>query len=138
MSVLKQRAREITVRANLSDLYDFDRFTTLQRRILDDLGCTACTSGVNIRFDIDRYLDARSEKIISITAKPDDEVIASQTVNVVAPIELVNTYKGNMAARQAVLTELGHPACTSGFNIRFESELAFALDSEAKVIDLAR
>ena len=50
------------------------------------------------------------------------------------PREIIS---GLDAARRAVLRELGHEACTSGFNILFEDQLAFAVNQKAEVINLA-
>lgn len=36
----------------VSVAYDFDKFVKIQRSILERLGCSACTSGHDIRFDI--------------------------------------------------------------------------------------
>ena len=40
----------VVVRVPLAVLWDFDSLTNLKRQVLDRLGCTACTSGVDIRW----------------------------------------------------------------------------------------
>ncbi len=128
-------AHEIHVKAQLSELYNFDEFTQLQRRVINEAGCTACTSGVNLRFHVEQFFGkfhpAEVEHLEAIDAanEPVD-------VRVVAPADVANDFKANVAARQAVLRELGCPNCTSGYNIQFDHEIAYAVNAEAQVVPL--
>lgn len=47
-------ARTVHVTLPVSVAFDLDRFQEVQRSILDRLGCQACCSGWDIRFDIQR------------------------------------------------------------------------------------
>lgn len=46
--------RTIEVSLPVSVAFDLDRFQEVQRSILDRLGCQACCSGWDIRYDIQR------------------------------------------------------------------------------------
>ena len=46
--------RSVRVSLPISVAYDIDRFQEVQRSILDRLGCMACCSGWDIRYDIQR------------------------------------------------------------------------------------
>ncbi len=53
----EQRAvvgRQVTVKLPQKIAYDFDRFVEVQKSILDRLGCQACCSDIDIRWDIER------------------------------------------------------------------------------------
>ncbi len=41
---------QVSLPANVA--YDFDKFVEVQRSILDRLGCLACCSGFDIRWDL--------------------------------------------------------------------------------------
>lgn len=47
-------ARQVHVRLPQKIAFDFDRFVEVQRSILDRLGCPACCSDIDIRWDIER------------------------------------------------------------------------------------
>lgn len=49
-----QMARTVRVTIPASVAFDLDRFQEVQRSILDKLGCRACCSGWDIRFDLQR------------------------------------------------------------------------------------
>lgn len=46
--------RTVQVSVPASVAFDLDRFQEMQRSILDKLGCGACCSGWDIRFDLQR------------------------------------------------------------------------------------
>jgi hypothetical protein len=46
------RTVRVTIPASVA--FDLDRFQEVQRSILDKLGCRACCSGWDIRFDLQR------------------------------------------------------------------------------------
>lgn len=47
-------AKSVRVSLPASIAFDLDRFQEVQRSILDRLGCPACCSGWDIRFDLQR------------------------------------------------------------------------------------
>lgn len=46
--------RQVTVKLPQKIAYDFDKFVEIQKSILDRLGCQACCSDIDIRWDIER------------------------------------------------------------------------------------
>ena len=50
--------RTVRVRVSPKTLYDLDRITDVLGSVLGRLGCRACCSGFDIRFDIDRLFVA--------------------------------------------------------------------------------
>lgn len=54
--------------------YNLDKFQSIQKDILGRLGCPACTSGHDIRFDIHRRFFADEKLGISAVALPTDPV----------------------------------------------------------------
>lgn len=50
----QMEAKTIQVSLPVSVAFDLDRFQEVQRSILDRLGCQACCSGWDIRWDIQR------------------------------------------------------------------------------------
>lgn len=51
-TLLGGRTVQVSVPASVA--FDLDRFQEMQRSILDKLGCGACCSGWDIRFDLQR------------------------------------------------------------------------------------
>lgn len=53
--------RVIRVKVPASALYDLDMFKQIQAKIMRELGCPACSSGHDIRYDIERdfVIDAK-------------------------------------------------------------------------------
>lgn len=50
----RDEVRTIAVSVPSEIMFDLDKFQEVQRRLLGELGCPACTSGHDIRFDIQR------------------------------------------------------------------------------------
>ena len=46
--------RVIRVKVPASALYNLDMFKEIQGKIMRELGCPACSSGLDIRYDIER------------------------------------------------------------------------------------
>jgi hypothetical protein len=51
----RMEAKAIQVSLPVSVAFDLDKFQEVQKSILDRLGCQACCSGWDIRWDIQRH-----------------------------------------------------------------------------------
>jgi hypothetical protein len=65
LSALAASGRPIRVSLPADVAYDFDRFSKIQKDILGRLGCLACCSGWDIRWDI--FRDFHVDEKLNIT-----------------------------------------------------------------------
>jgi hypothetical protein len=47
--------RIVRVKVPAATLYDIDKMVQIQKRILGELGCAACCSGHDIRYEVERH-----------------------------------------------------------------------------------
>lgn len=64
----------IRVSISAAAYFDLDKFQKIQKDILGRLGCSACTSGHDIRFDIHRRFFVDEKLGITAVALPQDPI----------------------------------------------------------------
>ncbi len=145
MKRLTQR-RPVRVSIPAKVAYDLDSFNKSLIDLLDELGCKSCCSGYDITFETFRGPYAIGHDLEVTRLRPQHQL---RTADIEVgdrdyePIQVVKVGLHEKAAFNIeVITEavakiageLGHIACVSGFDIRFQNQLDFMVNAQGNVV----
>ncbi|SHG97587.1 hypothetical protein [Marivita hallyeonensis] len=112
---------------------DLGTFKKAVGSILDKLGCQACCSGHDIRFDLHRDMVFRDLSDIAVPrATASLQMKAARNTVAMSPevgAKIDNVY----AAIDRIARFSGHDACCSGHDLRLQIEHNFVLDEKLNV-----
>lgn len=125
------RAVRLTMPASVA--YDLPRFQKSIARLLEELGCLKCFSGVDCTFQLERdwVINERGDLRAVAAGDPSPQPSLAATATLPAKlgydIDAVNEVVARIADR------LGCSACCSGFDITFRRELDFFVDQDLNI-----
>lgn len=135
----KRRSIRVTVPASVAG--DLERFQKGLAVVAERLGCPACFSGIDCRFEIASGL-VLSENLEASFAEPVDEpglkaelgaslneTQRTVTANIPTGLKLQDI----QAAVATIADRIGCMACCSGFDIEFQQEIDFLVGREGKI-----
>lgn len=62
-----------------------------------------------------------------------DDLLASNVIRVTVPVKVANDLDAFQRVQRDILSELGCPACCSGFDIRFDVARRFLVGEDLKI-----
>lgn len=135
----RRRSIRVTVPASVAG--DLDSFQKGLAVVAERLGCPACFSGVDCRFQIERGIVLDERLDARFAERPDepglkaelgaalDDTSRTVTANIPTGLKLADI----QAAVASIADRLGCLACCSGFDIEFQQEIDFLVGREGKI-----
>jgi len=111
---------------------DIDAFKKTVGGVLERLGCPACCSGHDIRFELQREFVFDDKLKAAGRVERALDVPSGNAVSVALATSARESIDQVFASIDSVAERLGCPACCSGHDLRFDLERRFTVDSNLR------